>query len=119
MKRHILILSLLLSLLSSPIALAQKNVLKSKISTIAKRINGQVGVAIMDLTTKDTLLYNVDGIFPMQSVYKFPLALAVLDKIDQKKLSLDQKIKLTKKNSCPIPGVHLRKSMARVTYRYH
>jgi beta-lactamase class A len=34
----------------------------------------------------------------MQSVYKFPLALAILKKVDEGKFSLDQKIKITKKD---------------------
>jgi beta-lactamase class A len=80
---------------------AQRNALREKIRTIAAKVDGQVGVAIMDLSSKDTLLYNVHGIFPMQSVYKFPLALAVLKKVDEKKLSLDQKIKLTKRDLLP------------------
>jgi beta-lactamase class A len=80
---------------------AQKNELRNKIQQIASTVDGQVGVAIMDLSSKDTLVYNVHGIFPMQSVYKFPLALAVLKKIDEGKLSLAQKIKLTKKDLLP------------------
>ncbi|MEI9920218.1 MAG: class A beta-lactamase [Bacteroidota bacterium] len=75
--------------------------LRKKIKSLAATVDGQVGVAIMDLSTKDTLLYNTNGIFAMQSVYKFPLALAVLTKVDQGKLKLNQKIKLTKANLLP------------------
>jgi beta-lactamase class A len=82
-------------------SLAQKNDLRDKVTEIAKTIEGQVGVAIMDLQTKDTLIYNVHGIFPMQSVFKFPIAVAVLKAVDQKKLSLSQKIKLTKADLLP------------------
>lgn len=80
---------------------AQKTDLRHEISNLAKAVDGQVGIAVMNLTTKDTLLYNVHGIFPMQSVYKFPLALAVLDQVDRKKLSLNQKIKLTERDLLP------------------
>ncbi len=37
----------------------------------------------------------------MQSVYKFPLAMAVLDQVDKGKLSLDQKIFVAKKDLLP------------------
>lgn len=80
---------------------AQKDDLRKKLTELAATIEGQVGIAIMDLTTKDTLIYNVHGIFPMQSVFKFPLALAVLDRVDKNKLSLSQKIKLTKRDLLP------------------
>lgn len=55
----------------------------------------------MDLSSKDTLVYNTHGIFPMQSIFKFPLALAVLKKVDDGKLSLSQKIKLTNRDLLP------------------
>lgn len=77
---------------------AQKDGLQTKIKQITDAVDGHVGVAVMDMSSMDTLLYNPDGIFPMQSVYKFPLALAVLKQVDDGKLSLTQKIKLTKKN---------------------
>jgi beta-lactamase class A len=80
---------------------AQKADLRQKIKAIASTVDGQVGVAIMNLSSKDTLLYNTNGIFAMQSVYKFPLALAVLTKVDEGRLKLDQKIKLTKANLLP------------------
>lgn len=80
---------------------AQRDDLKRKIESLASTVDGQVGIAIMDLSSKDTMLYNVHGIFPMQSVYKFPLALAVLERVDQKRLKLDQKIKLTKRDLLP------------------
>lgn len=80
------------------LAFGQKDDLRSKISSLASTVNGQVGIAIMDLSTRDTLLYNKNGIFAMQSVYKFPLALAVLKKVDQGTLKLDQKVRLTKAN---------------------
>jgi beta-lactamase class A len=99
MKRKLLLIFVIV--VFTHITKAQKDSLRFRISTIAKQITGQVGVAIMDLETNDTLLYNVDGIFPMQSVYKFPLALAVLDQVDKGKLSLDQKIKLKKRDVLP------------------
>lgn len=76
----------------------QKDLLRNKIGELAGKVDGQAGIAIMDLSTKDTLLYNVHGIFPMQSVFKFPLALAVLKRVDQGKFSLEKKIKINRKD---------------------
>ena len=88
-------------LLTSINVFSQKAELKRRLTEIAATVDGQVGIAIMDLTTKDTLVYNPHGIFPMQSVFKFPIALAVLKKVDDKKLSLAKKIKLTKRDLLP------------------
>lgn len=99
--RCIQFVTFVISLLITTEVVAQKNDLRNSITQIAKTVDGQVGVSIMDLTTKDTLVYNRHGIFPMQSVFKFPIALAVLKKVDQNKLSLSKKVKLTKKDLLP------------------
>jgi beta-lactamase class A len=101
MKKLFILSSSFLLLTSILFAQTDLDKLKREIATHASKIDGQLGAAVMDLQTKDTLLYNLDGIFPMQSVYKFPVALAVLKKVDQGKLSLDQKIRLTKRDLLP------------------
>ncbi len=80
---------------------AQREVLYTKISQIVQPFQGKVGVAVMGLHSKDTLTFNGNRHFPMQSVYKFPLAMAVLNQVDKGKLSLDQKIRVTKKDLLP------------------
>lgn len=75
---------------------AQQAKLKSEIEMISKQANGIVGVGVMDLQTKETLLINQDHKFPMQSTFKFPLAIAVLDLVDKGKYKLDQKIHIKK-----------------------
>jgi beta-lactamase class A len=44
----------------------------------------------MLLETGETVSFQVDRKFPMQSVYKFPIAMAVLSKVDQGWLDLEQ-----------------------------
>jgi beta-lactamase class A len=78
------------------LASAQQAKLKAEIENISKQAKGIVGVGVMDLKTKETLLINQDHKFPMQSTFKFPLAIAVLDLVDKGKLRLDQKIHVTK-----------------------
>lgn len=80
---------------------AQKKEFKEKIEAITKEANGIVGVGIMDLKSRETLLLNENHQFPMQSVFKFPLAMAVLDLVDKGKLTLDQKIHITKEELNP------------------
>lgn len=83
-------------LLLSNALLAQQTGLKSEIETISKQAKGTVGVGIMDLATKEMLLVNGNHQFPMQSVFKFPLAMAILDQVDKGKYRLDQKIHVPK-----------------------
>jgi beta-lactamase class A len=67
---------------------------RKKIEKIIPQAKGTVGVAIMGLEDRETFLFNEGLRYPMQSVYKFPLAMAVLDQVDKGKLSLNQKIKI-------------------------
>lgn len=87
---------LVLLLLFPTLTFAQQAKLRSEIETISKQANGIVGVGIMDLKTRETLLINQDHKFPMQSTFKFPLAMAVLDLVDKGKYKLDQKIHVTR-----------------------
>lgn len=70
--------------------------LRQKIQHIVTTKNAVVGVSIMGNNGKDTLSLHGDRRFPMQSVFKFHIALAVLTEIDKGKLSLDQKIEIGK-----------------------
>lgn len=55
-----------------------------------------VGVAIWGSDPKDKISIHGDKHLPMQSVYKFHLALAVLHQVDQGNLSLDQHLSIDK-----------------------
>lgn len=88
MARRMIPLLLLFSLLSAadipdPDALAQ----------------GRVGVAVLvveDQAAAPTI--HGDGRYPMQSVYKFPIAMAVLHEVDRGRLSLDARIRVGKED---------------------
>ena len=77
------------------------NSLRQKIEQIVSTKNAIVGVAIIGNNGKDTLTINGDRHFPLQSVFKFHIALAVLSQIDQGNFSLNQKIKIEKKDLTP------------------
>ncbi|GGB90151.1 CepA family class A extended-spectrum beta-lactamase [Dyadobacter sediminis] len=55
----------------------------------------------MELKSGETFFLNKAHKFPMQSVFKFPLGMAVLHQVDKGKLSLDQKIHVTKDDLNP------------------
>jgi beta-lactamase class A len=52
---------------------------------------GTIGYAAVDLDTGRTVSANADERFPMGSVFKFPVALTVLQLVDQKKFDLDKR----------------------------
>ncbi|NMH87312.1 class A beta-lactamase, subclass A2 [Flavivirga algicola] len=70
--------------------------LRNKIEQIISGKNAVVGVSIIGNNGKDTLSINADKQFPMQSVFKFHIALAVLSEVDKGTLSLDQIVKIDK-----------------------
>ncbi len=96
-------LSLIIGFLSSFLSLSAQNyeALRKNIHQILKKTDADVGIAIMDLKTKDTLTISGNKHYPMQSVYKFHLALAVLNQVDKGKLKLDQKILVKKSDLLP------------------
>jgi len=103
------ILWILIIFLCSKGVLAQVGSTRNRIAGIIAQAKGHIGVAIMDLENLDTLTFNNNYRYPMQSVYKFPLALAVLSKIDKGILSFNQIIHLTKDELHPNTWSPLRK----------
>ena len=75
--------------------------LRQKIQQIVSTKNAIVGVSIIGNDGKDTISFNGEKYYPMQSVFKFHIALAVLSQIDKGKFSLDQKIEIQKKDLIP------------------
>lgn len=75
--------------------------LTDRIEKIASSIDATVGVSAIDLTTGRRFALRGDERFPMASVYKFPIALAVLKKVSSGELSLDQTVTITPKEFAP------------------
>ena len=91
----------LLLLITCHTAAQTTDVLRQNIQHIISTKNAEVGVSIIGNNGRDTLSINGDKHFPMQSVFKFPIALAVLSEIDNGKFSLDQKIQIEQKDLLP------------------
>jgi beta-lactamase class A len=81
-------------------ALAQKD-LREEIFDVIYSVDGNMGVTIKNVESGDTLSIHGHDHFPMQSVYKFHLALAVLDQVDKGNLSTDQKIMVKQSDYFP------------------
>ncbi len=68
--------------------------LRKQFEEIAAVTKGPVGAAAMLVETGEVVLLNGKQPFPMQSVYKLPIAMTVLDQVDKTILKLDQKVKV-------------------------
>ncbi|MBE2215870.1 MAG: class A beta-lactamase [Opitutaceae bacterium] len=66
--------------------------LARRLDAIAVPAGGRVGVAAMVLATGETVTRDGAGRYPMQSVYKLPIAMAVLHAVDGGLLELDQRV---------------------------
>ncbi len=80
---------------------AQVSSLKTSIKHLIKDKKATVGVSVVANDLQDTINVNADLHYPMQSVFKFPIAMAVLAEIDKGNLSLNQEVKITSKDLLP------------------
>ncbi|MEM6845373.1 MAG: class A beta-lactamase, subclass A2 [Bacteroidota bacterium] len=94
MKKALLLI--LLCLLALNVINAQSfETLRQRINQVLEDKRATVGVAISGSNPQDTLSINGNKRLPMQSVFKFHLALAVLHQVDQGKFSMDESIAIT------------------------
>ncbi len=75
---------------------AQAQRLRNELEQIASAAKGRVGVAAVVLETGETVSLNPHDHFPMQSVYKLPIGMAVMKQVDAGKKNLEQKVSVTK-----------------------
>lgn len=81
---------------------AQTNELRQKIEQIITSKKAEVGVSIYgSIENNNILSINGDEHFPMQSVFKLHIALAVLHEVDKGKFSLNKKILIKKSDLLP------------------
>ncbi|MFV8347887.1 class A beta-lactamase, subclass A2 [Flavobacterium sp. ZB4P13] len=77
------------------------NELRQRLNQIIATKNATVGISIKGIEDKDTLNINGNLEVPMMSVFKFHIALTVLNQVDNGKLSLDQKVFIKKEDLLP------------------
>jgi beta-lactamase class A len=85
------IIILCLALFSVQVFAQNTEELRKELNQIISTKNAKVGVSIKGIEDKDTLSINGNMNMPMMSVFKFHIALAVLNEVDKGKLSLNQK----------------------------
>lgn len=72
--------------------------LEAQLAKIAEAANGKVGIAAVMLDSGEAAFFNSDEKFPMQSVYKLPISMAVLDHTRLGNLGLDELVGVTKED---------------------
>lgn len=76
---------------------AKASALNDKISDVAAEAQGRVGVSVLVLDTGETIAsLNPRDHFPMQSVYKLPISMAVMQAVDAGKIKLADKVSISK-----------------------
>jgi beta-lactamase class A len=75
-------------------AVQQEPSLHTKLEQLAAPYKARIGLALVHIEKGDTLSLNNAGQYPMQSTYKFPLAIAILQLVDKGILSTEQKVHL-------------------------
>jgi beta-lactamase class A len=102
MLKKTLKLSLAFGLFASHLCVGQsQDSLRLKLKKVTQELKAEVGISMINLGNHDTLSINGTGHFPMQSVFKFHLALAVLNRVDHKHLDLDQKVHVAPEDIFP------------------
>jgi beta-lactamase class A len=81
----------------------QASNVQAELARIAKSIPGRAGAAVMLVETGERFSVRGTERFPMQSVYKAPIATAVLHEVDSGRLSLDRPVRIL---ASEMPRVH-------------
>jgi beta-lactamase class A len=79
--------------------------LENELRVLVQAVEPEAGVGALHIESGDAVYLNRDGQFPMMSVYKLPIAMAALRLVDERKISLDQEIIVTKEDFVR-PGFH-------------
>lgn len=100
---------LLLACISASVH-AQTTTLRKTIDSIATHSKAHIGVSALLLETGDTLTYRGNDHYPMQSVYKFPISMAMLHQVDLGKYKLDENITITNDDIMPLGHSPIREA---------
>ncbi len=75
--------------------------LDKQMEQLARPANGHVGAAVLIVETGELAAFHGDEHFPMQSVYKLPIGMAVLEQVDHGTLKLEQKVRVAASDLVP------------------
>jgi beta-lactamase class A len=86
--------------------------LQHSLEALAQRVRpATLGIAVLDVSSGASARVNADYAFPMMSVFKAPVAAAVLARVDEGTLSLQQSVEITREqvqdgSAIPSVGAH-------------
>ncbi len=72
--------------------------LEAELARIAEASSGTLGAAILHIENGATAAHNGEQRFPMQSVFKFPIGVQILKRVDAGELRLDDKLKFRRED---------------------
>ena len=78
--------------------------LLDQIAAVDKNLDGQLGFSVLHLESGQEISHFGNKRFPMQSVYKFPIALVMLQAVDRGEFSLDQMVEISPSEYIPSNG---------------
>lgn len=81
---------------SAQLSPKERDSLRANITRVAQGLNARVGISISLLEAGDSLSYRGEERFPMMSVYKFPIAIAMLKELDRGTTFIERYIQLHK-----------------------
>jgi beta-lactamase class A len=87
--------------------------LSERMGEIASEARGRVGAAALIVETGEGAALRGDDRFPMQSVYKLPIAMATLEAVDAGRLRLDEPIRVGPEDLLPVGHSPIRDSHPR------
>jgi len=94
--------------------------LQATLDSLARSVDGRVGIAVTLVEASRPLSAGGPGRFPMQSVYKLPIAMAVLDAVDHHQLTLDDSVAVTAADIAPVHSpIRERFPRGNVTFPLH
>nr|8EO7_A Chain A, beta-lactamase [uncultured soil bacterium]8EO7_B Chain B, beta-lactamase [uncultured soil bacterium] len=77
------------------------SMLTERLSSIINAAGGDIGIAVIHVETGHTTAIQGTTQLPLQSVFKLPLAIAVLKEIEENRLQLDRKVRVTPADVAP------------------
>ena len=86
---------------------AQKQAIRKALKEIIAGKSLNLGLGVYDFTTGQSFFFNGNQQFPMQSIYKLPLVLALLERVDQGTCSLSDTLMIQPQTLSPIHGARL------------
>ncbi|HEV7890105.1 MAG TPA: class A beta-lactamase [Pyrinomonadaceae bacterium] len=75
--------------------------LAARLKAICERAGGRCGVAVTHVETGRGAAFEGDTRLPLYSVFKLPLAVAVLKEVEEGRLQLDQKVRVEPEEAAP------------------